>query len=555
MKAAVYAGTRNVYQDMIPSMKSLLIHSNVDKIYFLIEDDEFPYELPPEVECINVSNQRWFDTSCINMKNRCSYMVLLRVVFCQIFPHLDRILTIDNDTIVKENISELWNLNMDDYYIAGCTEFQKTTPNFTYINMGVAMINLKKWREDELDKRLIQDLKTYYFEETEQTAINMACQGHILVLDSMYNRNNYTDLHIGKEKIIHYAAVKKWQELPLIQKYRDIKVERNKPDNFDLDIIIPHYNNIVGLRETLKSMDYGLATITVVDDCSTKLDGFEQLKKDFPRVNFLQLDHNSGPGAARQKGIESTHNPYFMFMDAGDCIASQKALAKAIKEIPIHSQAYIIGYTWWNEDGHRFFKNDSTLLPAKIFNREFVELYHLRFNTTPECSYSNEDRGFMAPCKLILEYIASYDKNKRICFNNNVLYKRILDENSITQANNGSFYYYKHIPGLAHNAEHIVNICRENGLHWKIPARLVTYYLVYLYQCYLQCVKEHPDNLEDNLTALKYFYSHVYKQFRLINSKMLDYYYQREVKSLLQYVSPIYPRININRFLGEIKDD
>ena len=183
------------------------------------------------------------------------------------------------------------------------------------------------------------------------------------------------------------------------------------------------------------------------------------------------------------------------------------------------------------------------------------ELYHLRFNTTPECSYSNEDRGFMAPCKLILEYISTYDKNKRICFNNNVLYKRILDKNSITQADNGSFYYYKHIPGLAYNAEHIVNLCRENNLHWKIPAKLITYYLVYLYQCYLQCAKEHPDNLENNLAALKYFYSHVYKQFRLINGKMLDYYYQREVKSLLQYVSPIYPRININRFLGEIKDD
>jgi len=56
MRAAVYAGTRNVYQDMIPAMKSLLIHSNVEKVYFLIEDDTFPYPLPPEVECINVSN-------------------------------------------------------------------------------------------------------------------------------------------------------------------------------------------------------------------------------------------------------------------------------------------------------------------------------------------------------------------------------------------------------------------------------------------------------------------------------------------------------------------
>lgn len=56
------------------------------------------------------------------MKNRCSYMVLLRVVFTKIFPHLDKILTIDNDTIVKHNISELWDIDMTDYYFAGTTE-------------------------------------------------------------------------------------------------------------------------------------------------------------------------------------------------------------------------------------------------------------------------------------------------------------------------------------------------------------------------------------------------------------------------------------------------
>jgi lipopolysaccharide biosynthesis glycosyltransferase len=33
--------------------------------------------------------------------------------------------------------------------------------------MGVAMINLKKWREDKLDERLVNELNTYYFEETE----------------------------------------------------------------------------------------------------------------------------------------------------------------------------------------------------------------------------------------------------------------------------------------------------------------------------------------------------------------------------------------------------
>jgi hypothetical protein len=39
---------------MVTAAKSLLIHSNVDKIYFLIEDDNFPYELPPKTTTINI---------------------------------------------------------------------------------------------------------------------------------------------------------------------------------------------------------------------------------------------------------------------------------------------------------------------------------------------------------------------------------------------------------------------------------------------------------------------------------------------------------------------
>ena len=60
MRTAVYTGTRNLYEFMIASAKSLLTHSNVEQIYFLIEDDIFPYELPPKTTIINVSNQSYF---------------------------------------------------------------------------------------------------------------------------------------------------------------------------------------------------------------------------------------------------------------------------------------------------------------------------------------------------------------------------------------------------------------------------------------------------------------------------------------------------------------
>ena len=57
MKVAAYTGTRNLYDGMLASVKSLILHSDVDKIFLLIEDDEFPYELPKCVEVRNISDQ------------------------------------------------------------------------------------------------------------------------------------------------------------------------------------------------------------------------------------------------------------------------------------------------------------------------------------------------------------------------------------------------------------------------------------------------------------------------------------------------------------------
>jgi len=49
-------------------------------------------------------------------------MVLLRAAYTKIFPQLDRILSIDMDTIVNENISNLWELDLTEYYIAAVEE-------------------------------------------------------------------------------------------------------------------------------------------------------------------------------------------------------------------------------------------------------------------------------------------------------------------------------------------------------------------------------------------------------------------------------------------------
>lgn len=225
MKTAVYCGTRNIYHDMIPSLKSLLIHSSVEKVYFLIEDDNFPEYLPPIVECINVSQQTIFKRSGPNYANAWTYMVLMRAALTKVLPQsLDRVLSLDCDTIILQDIAELWDINLTNYYLAGVKEPKKSNPYYSYVNMGVVMFNLEKLRADKKDNEIIYCLnnKHYYF--NEQDCINIRCAGKILPISNIYNANAYTGLP-QNPKIRHYAASRIWQSKPLIQKYGAIPWE------------------------------------------------------------------------------------------------------------------------------------------------------------------------------------------------------------------------------------------------------------------------------------------------------------------------------------------
>lgn len=215
MKCAVYCGTRNIYGDMIPAVKSLLKNSDVDRVYLLIEDDEFPYELPDCVECINISDQPWIKHDSPNYKNGWTYMVLMRAVLHKVFPNLDRILSLDVDTIVAKDISSLWDLPIDDYDLAGAREPYKSQ-NKLYINAGVMLLNLKRLREGKGDE-LIEALNTRRFAYNEQDCINELCD--IYEMSSDYNANNYT-LPTTSPKIQHFAAIYRWQNSPLVQMYQ-----------------------------------------------------------------------------------------------------------------------------------------------------------------------------------------------------------------------------------------------------------------------------------------------------------------------------------------------
>ena len=209
-KVAVYCGTRNLYQDMLTAAKSLLVNSSVEKIYFVIEDEKFPYLLPSSIKTICVKDQTYFKPDGPNYHSKWTYMVLIRAALSKILPHEDLVLSLDVDTIVDKNIDELWDLPMEKYYIAAVREPAKSTGSYTYINFGVCLMNLKLLRSTGKDDEIIHAINTHYYPANEQDCFNDKCQGRLLELPSCYNANNFTK-HTDEKKIIHYAGINDWQ--------------------------------------------------------------------------------------------------------------------------------------------------------------------------------------------------------------------------------------------------------------------------------------------------------------------------------------------------------
>lgn len=206
-KVAVYAGTRNIYEQMYVCLKSLLLNNRMDRVYLLIEDDVFPYPVPDCVFPLNVSGQEFFEKDSPNYQSPWSYMTMMRCALATMFPDEKRMLWLDCDTIVDADITDLFEMNMAGIFYAGALEPRKSVDVFRYINAGVLMCNLELLRLAEKEDELVQFLNTVKLGFPDQEAINLLCQCRIRLIDSSYNSNPWT-MACVRPKVIHYATIR-----------------------------------------------------------------------------------------------------------------------------------------------------------------------------------------------------------------------------------------------------------------------------------------------------------------------------------------------------------
>ena len=128
-------------------------------------------------------------------------IVLARLVLDKLLPqYLEKILYLDGDTIVRNNLKELWNTNVDEYILAASIEptvdknrkINLGLEKYPYYNAGVLLINLKKWKEENVGKVILDYYKANNGKlfANDQDAINGALKGKIFTLFPKYNFYN-----------------------------------------------------------------------------------------------------------------------------------------------------------------------------------------------------------------------------------------------------------------------------------------------------------------------------------------------------------------------------
>ncbi|GAA7476859.1 glycosyltransferase family 8 protein [Helicobacter pylori] len=160
----------------------------------------------------------------IYAKTRFSKMVMCRLFLASLFPQYDKIIMFDADTLFLNDVSESFFIPLDSYYFGAAKDFSspKNLKHFqterereprqkfslyehylkekdmqiiceNHYNVGFLIVNLKLWRMDHLEERLL-DLahqKGQCVFCPEQDLLTLACYQKVLRLPYIYNTHPF----------------------------------------------------------------------------------------------------------------------------------------------------------------------------------------------------------------------------------------------------------------------------------------------------------------------------------------------------------------------------
>lgn len=174
-----------------------------------------------------------------------------RLLIPELIPEYDKVIYSDVDIIFRMDLSDLYNLNIDSYYLAATRDlglnFDEDGKKYIasvdglvqgeYLQSGFIVLNSKKMREDHLVScfRKLSQKKLKY---QDQDILNLSCKGHVLFLSLKYNMTDYSYYYVNRdpEQIVNLFDI---HEIKDALKHGNIHYNGHKPwkkysVNFDI---------------------------------------------------------------------------------------------------------------------------------------------------------------------------------------------------------------------------------------------------------------------------------------------------------------------------------
>jgi lipopolysaccharide biosynthesis glycosyltransferase len=109
----------------------------------------------------------------------------------ELIPNQDKVLYLDSDVIIQQDLSDLFETNIDDYY-AGAVKDIGLIDNIhnikNYFNSGVMLLNLKLMRENNTSMTLLNIAKSAdNFIYMDQDCLNILFENKVKLLPGIYN--------------------------------------------------------------------------------------------------------------------------------------------------------------------------------------------------------------------------------------------------------------------------------------------------------------------------------------------------------------------------------
>ena len=202
--------------------KAIVLHQglkeeNVKKLKSL-KTENFNIELLPMSANMDAINDR------MSNRLRCDYFTLtiyFRLFIPVMFPEYDKAVYIDSDVVLNDDVGKLFDIDIGDNFIGACNDLSiADTPPLVaytenavgvkaneYINSGVLLMNLKKFRDAGFEEHFLNLLTTYHFDTIapDQDYINAICNGKIYYLNEKWDAMpNDARPRLEHPMLIHY---------------------------------------------------------------------------------------------------------------------------------------------------------------------------------------------------------------------------------------------------------------------------------------------------------------------------------------------------------------